>query len=266
MPISVVTVLLLIHLSFFLVTVLTAAQELLDRSRQHLETGIAMFQSVGDTANIALLMSNTGRLWRISGHAMGLCRSERREEFAELADYKTALDQYQSALRLLGQRRTNSGVWDSVNWELCSTYYTVGSLLQDQAPLSTLSREEVEKQVTEYMLKALKYCDVDSTGPRQVVYHYRAGVIHQRLASLYHHAYRSYDPKDVSARRKKLKQLSQLHYSKASALFLSLDRIADFLRSILESAGLMVSGEYGMVQYRYYIHCQGFKPRVSTVF
>ena len=224
---------------------LAAAQELLERSRHLIQAGIVRFQSVGDTANIALLLSNTGRLWRISGHAKGLCRSERREEFAELADYKSALDQYQAALRTLAQRRANPGVWDSVNWELCSTFYTVGSLLQDQAPLSTFSRDEAEKQVTEYLLKALKYCDVDSAGPRQVVYHYRAGVIHQRLASLYHHAYRSYDSKDVSPRRKKLKQLSQLHYSKASALFLSLDRTADFLRSVLESAGLLVMSKYG---------------------
>jgi hypothetical protein len=224
-----------------LVSVLTAAQELLDRSRQLLETGVARFKSVGDPANTALLMSNMGRLWRISGHAKGLSRApERRQEFAEMADYQLALDQYKAALRVLGQRRVNPGVWDSVNWELCSTYFTVGSLVQDQAPLSLCSREEAEKQVTEHLLNSLKYCDLEPGGPRHVVYRYRAGVIHQRLASLYHHAYRSYDPKDLSARRKKLKQLSQLHYSKASALFLSLDRIADFLRSNLEAAGLMV--------------------------
>jgi hypothetical protein len=223
-----------------LVSVLAAAQELLDRSRQLLETGVASFEKVGDAANISLLRSNMGRLWRISGHAKGLCRAERKEEFAEMADYQMALDQYKAALRVLGLRRVNPGVWDSVNWELCSTYFTVGSLLQDQAPLSTLSREEVEKQVTEHLLNSLKYCDLEPGGPRHVVYHYRAGIIHQRLASLYHHAYRSYDSKDISSRRKKLKQLSQLHYSKASALFLSLDRIADFLRSVLEAAGLMV--------------------------
>jgi len=152
--------------------------------------------------------------------------------------YKKALNEYLTALQTLGTRKVNPSVWDSVSWELCCTYFTVGTLLQDQAPLSSLSREEAEKQVTEYLTKSLKYCDLEMSGPRQVVYQYRAAVIHQRLASLYHHSFRSFEQGDNSFRRKKLKQLSESHYSKAAPLFYQLERFGDFLRSQLEKCGL----------------------------
>merc|ERR1712106_285403 len=44
---------------------------------------------------------------------------------------------------------------------------------------------------------------------------------------------------DSSNRKKKLKQLSELHYVKASQLFLVVDRQAEFLRTVLERAGLV---------------------------
>jgi hypothetical protein len=49
--------------------------------------------------------------------------------------------------------------------------------------------------------------------------------------------YRCYATEDNSNR--KLKQLSELHYVKASQLFLVVDRLAEFLRTVLERAGLV---------------------------
>ena len=72
--------------------------------------------------------------------------------------------------------------------------------------------------------------------PRQLKYQSRAAVIHHRLASLYHHSYQCYATDDNSSRKKKLKQLSELHYVKASQLFLMVDRQAEFLRTVLEKA------------------------------
>lgn len=34
-------------------------------------------------------------------------------------------------------------VWDSVNWELSTTYFTLATLLQDYAPLSRKAQEQV---------------------------------------------------------------------------------------------------------------------------
>ena len=65
-------------------------------------------------------------------------------------------------------------------------------------------------------------------------------MIHHRLASLYHHSYRATIASDQdNARSKKLKQLSELHYGKATSLFIALDMNAQAIRTILERAGLL---------------------------
>eukprot|EP00092_Neocalanus_flemingeri_P040206 GFUD01043793.1.p1 GENE.GFUD01043793.1~~GFUD01043793.1.p1 ORF type:complete len:663 (+),score=225.82 GFUD01043793.1:208-1989(+) len=222
-------------------TAMAGAQDLFNYSRKYLNQGIAKFESISDLSNHALLLSNSGRLSRLAGHAAGLQTGQGGgAEYGgeEAAHYRSAVEYYHQALAVLGSKKTSSQIWDTVSWELSSTLFTVGTLLQDHAPLSTQSREEVEKAVTEHMSQALKYCDTESLSPRQVVYQTRAAVIHHRLASLYHHSYRCYATDDNSGRKKKLKQLSELHYVKATQLFLVVDRSAEFLRTVLERAGL----------------------------
>ncbi|KDR07629.1 Erythroid differentiation-related factor 1 [Zootermopsis nevadensis] len=81
-------------------------------------------------------------------------------------------------------------------------------------------------------MRALKYCDLDTPGPRQPVYQFRAATIHHRLASLYHKSYRTLTADD--ARRKNVLLLSRLHYEKSSHLMLQLEHPLDFLRIQLE--------------------------------
>ena len=224
------------------VTAMAGAQDLFKYSRKYLDQGIAKFESISDLANTALLLSNSGRLSRLAGHASGIHAGQDGEvEFGgeEAGHYRAAVKYYHQALAVLGNKKTSSQIWETVCWELSSTLYTVGTLLQDHAPLSTQSRDEVEKAVTEYMSQALKYCDTETVSPRQIMYQTRAAVIHHRLASLYHHSYRCYAMDDSSNRKRKLKQLSELHYIKASQLFLLVDRLAEFMRTVLERAGLM---------------------------
>lgn len=47
-------------------------------------------------------------------------------------------------MRLLGSREGHLAVWDSVNWELSTTYFTLATLLQDYAPLSRKAQEQVD--------------------------------------------------------------------------------------------------------------------------
>lgn len=47
-------------------------------------------------------------------------------------------------MRLLGGREGHLAVWDSVNWELSTTYFTLATLLQDYAPLSRKAQEQVD--------------------------------------------------------------------------------------------------------------------------
>ena len=58
-----------------------------------------------------------------------------------------AQDSYKEALKLLGDRSNQSDIWDSVCWELSTTYFTMATMLQDYAPLSTKAQEQVIKWV-----------------------------------------------------------------------------------------------------------------------
>lgn len=156
-----------------------------------------------------------------------------------------AVDYYLKALRSLGTRDIHPAVWDSVNWELSTTYFTMATLQQDYAPLSRKAQEQVrvcgagkkppasraaltaelllldrllnvlytrlqaclfsffvlsfslmknkqiEKEVSEAMMKSLKHCDVDAVSARQPLCQYRAATIHHRLASMYHSCLRN---------------------------------------------------------------------------
>lgn len=54
-----------------------------------------------------------------------------------------AFEFYNRALRCLADRKKNPEVWDTVTWELSGSYFTMATLLQDFAPLSTYAQEQV---------------------------------------------------------------------------------------------------------------------------
>ncbi|XP_015277170.1 PREDICTED: erythroid differentiation-related factor 1 [Gekko japonicus] len=144
-----------------------------------------------------------------------------------------AIDYYLKALRSLGKREVHSAVWDSVNWELSTTYFTMATLLQDYAPLSRKAQEQIEKEVSEAMMKSLKYCDVDTASARQPLCQYRAATIHHRLASMYHSCLRNQVGDEHQ--RKQHRVLVDLHYGKAVKFFQLLkDAPCELLRVQLE--------------------------------
>jgi hypothetical protein len=57
--------------------------------------------------------------------------------------------------------------------------------------LPLYKNKQIEKEVSEAMMKSLKYCDVDSVSARQPLCQYRAATIHHRLASMYHSCLRN---------------------------------------------------------------------------
>lgn len=97
---------------------------LLTQSLAHLESGVKAFETVHDEANLALLHSNTGRLMR-------LCAHMHVKQMQESHFYNKALASYQKALQVLGSRKTNPAIWDTVSWDLSTTLYTMATLLQD---------------------------------------------------------------------------------------------------------------------------------------
>uniref|UniRef100_A0A672S7Z0 Erythroid differentiation regulatory factor 1 n=1 Tax=Sinocyclocheilus grahami TaxID=75366 RepID=A0A672S7Z0_SINGR len=217
-------------------SVCVAEQELWKKSFSCFEKGMQDFNAISDSVNTALLLCNIGRLMRICAQAHCVTTSEHsRGEFSpeEALYYNKAIDYYQRALKSLGCREGHSAVWDSVNWELSTTYFTLATLLQDYAPLSRKAQEQIEREVTESMMKSLRYCDLQTESARQPLYQYRAATIHHRLASMYHSCYRN-QVGDESV-RKQHKALAEQHYSKAVRLFISLSEApCELLRTLLE--------------------------------
>ncbi|XP_029376713.1 erythroid differentiation-related factor 1 isoform X2 [Echeneis naucrates] len=213
-----------------------AEQELWKKSFSFFEKGMRDFEAIEDNTNTALLLCNTGRLMRICAQAhCAMSADQSRGEFSpeEALYYNKAIDYYLRAMKSLVSRESHPAVWDSVNWELSTTYFTLATLLQDYAPLSRKAQEQIEREVTEAMMKSLKYCDLQTESARQPLYQYRAATIHHRLASMYHSCFRNQVGDEHL--RKQHRSLAELHYSKAVCLFLSLkDAPCELLRTLLE--------------------------------
>ncbi|KAM4607022.1 erythroid differentiation-related factor 1 isoform 2-T2 [Polymixia lowei] len=211
-------------------------QELWKKSFACFDKGMQDFEAIGDSTNTALLLCNTGRLMRICAQAhCAISTDQSRGELSpeETLYYNKAIDYYLRAMKSLACRGNHTVVWDSVNWELSTTYFTLATLLQDYAPLSRKAQEQIEREVTEAMMKSLKYCDLKTESARQPLYQYRAATIHHRLASMYHSCFRNQVGDEHL--RKQHRSLAELHYSKAVRLFLSLkDAPCELLRTLLE--------------------------------
>ncbi|XP_058044368.1 erythroid differentiation-related factor 1 isoform X4 [Ahaetulla prasina] len=213
----------------------TAEQQLWKKSFSFFEKGIQNFESIDDSTNAALLLCNMGRLMRICAHAHCAVGGDFKREFSpeEALYYNKAVDYYLKALRSLNKREVHPAVWDSVNWELSTTYFTMATLLQDYAPLSRKAQEQIEKEVSESMMKSLKYCDVELMTTRQPLCQYRAATIHHRLASMYHSCLRNQVGDEHQ--RKQHRILVDLHYGKAVKFFQLLkDAPCELLRVQLE--------------------------------
>ncbi|XP_063818313.1 erythroid differentiation-related factor 1 [Pseudophryne corroboree] len=217
-------------------SVSSAEQELWKKSFSCFEKGIVNFEAIKDNTNIALLLCNSGRLMRICAQAhCGNGSDASRGEFSpeEALYYNKAIDYYHKALKSLDKRELHPAVWDSVYWELSTTYFTMATLLQDYAPTSRKAQEQIEREVTEAMMKSLKYCGVETVSARQPLCQYRAATIHHRLASMYHSCLRNQVGDEHL--RKQHRILADLHYSKSVKLFQFLkDAPCELLRVQLE--------------------------------
>ncbi|XP_041454164.1 erythroid differentiation-related factor 1-like [Lytechinus variegatus] len=218
----------------------TFEQELWKESYRCFDTGVKSFEEVSDSINVALLNCNMGRLMRLcaqsyaSGGSMGP-----NSEFSpkEKHYYVKAAECYARGLHILGHKSGHVTLWDSISWELCSTYFNMACLMQDQPPVATSSLAEIEKDVLEFMSKALTLCDVeDTSSSRHPLYQYRAATIHHRLASMYHNSIRS---QSSHMKKKHTKTLAELHYTKAVKLFKEMDRPVELIRVELERVALL---------------------------
>ncbi|KAF5299483.1 hypothetical protein FQR65_LT01064 [Abscondita terminalis] len=196
-----------------------------NKAEPYLKRGLEIFEKIKNDSNVALLYTNIGHLHRILAHASSpreRCELTSKEKL----HYNKAFINYKKALQVLGDRSHSPGIWDVVKWELSTALFTMATILHDH-PNPALSRTDAEKEVTETLHQALKYCDLDEGNPKFPLYQFRAALIHYRLGSLNHSSI--WNLINDTVNRKGAIHLSKLHYCKATSLFLaSMDAINYF--------------------------------------
>jgi len=205
-------------------------------AQHHLDLGQAEFAKIGDNYNQALLLSNAGRLMRLA--ALYRCSPDKPGlQPVERAFYDKALILYRKGLEVLGSRKCGPQVWDVIMWEMSTTLFTMATLYQDNPPAKTdKSEEEVERELTDLLTKALQSCDLDTTDFRQCMYQFRAAMLHYRLGSLYQQMYRTKQMDE--SKRKKVLHLVNYHYDKSELLMKKLEHPLEYLRLQIERVAL----------------------------
>lgn len=90
-----------------------------------------------------------------------------------------------------------------------------------------LQTDQTEQEIIELLLGSLRFCDVDTVGPHQIMYQIRSGLIYHHLGNIYCRSYWLETNNDV--RKKKLLRLCRLYYDKGSKLFESIEAPLEFI-------------------------------------
>ncbi|XP_037935160.1 erythroid differentiation-related factor 1-like isoform X1 [Teleopsis dalmanni] len=198
--------------------------------------GILTFIQVGDNVNLAFLYCNMGRFMRFRAH---LYQVDENSEIVKIqkAFYNEAFSYYEKAKDILGTRKLNAELWDLVHWELSTATFTLAKQLQDFSTTDPTTQLDLEKEVLELLQKSLKLCDVEHAGSRQILYTYRSGLIHKRIASFHYSQLRN-NCTDAALLPKTTLQLCKYHYERAANILDSLKEASDFLTVQLERVSL----------------------------
>lgn len=204
------------------------------KAEGYLQRGLTLFENVKDTANVALLYTNIGHLYRLLAHAN--TPADRGEiTHQEKLHYNKAIINYKKALQVLGDRENCPGIWDAVKWELSTALFNMGWIMHENPP-SHLSKTEAEREVIETLQRALQYCDFDENNPKYPLYIYRAANIHYRIGSLYHS--HIWTTSNDSSNRKNIIQLAKINYEKAAKMYFQSSDALQFLTAQMQRFAL----------------------------
>ena len=125
--------------------VIQEIKDLFRKSFENFDAGIQAFEKIHDVSNVVLLHSNLGRLMRYHAEFYTPIVDGVRQEFSpqERQSYQKAFDYYLRGLKLVEHRPDLVDVYRTLSWELSNSYFTMATLLQDYAPLSSVSQEDV---------------------------------------------------------------------------------------------------------------------------
>lgn len=122
-------------------------EKLWKNSYSCLMEGLGRFQQTASIPNQALLYANLGSLMRscAQAHRAGGEEEGQGLEFSpqEKLYYSKAAEFYIQGKQALRWRSTHSPIWDNLVADLSLVYFTMGKVMQENAPLSRLTPQEV---------------------------------------------------------------------------------------------------------------------------
>uniref|UniRef100_A0A336KHL9 CSON010590 protein n=1 Tax=Culicoides sonorensis TaxID=179676 RepID=A0A336KHL9_CULSO len=199
--------------------------------------GIKLFEEVKDSTNLILMLTNMGRFMRLRAH-MPLPGEKANDANIIRKFYNEAFEYYQRALGIVGNRKFNPELHELISWELSGATFNYAKSLQDFGLVDKrLSTEEVEQSVVEALQKALRLCHTETGNSKQVLYTFRAGLIHHRLGSLYHNFWLRSDVDET--KKKTYFTLCRMHYEKSAKIFMGLNETREFLEVQLKRISVM---------------------------
>lgn len=216
-------------------TVDSSYQQTAKKSYDFLMKAVTLFEGVKDSINLIICNLNLGRFFRLSAHINIFHDAQIAKSLqAQKKMYQESFNSYHRALAILENRKANPELWDMVAWELSTATFNLAKQMQDNG-VTDGDTVELERDVLDMLLKALKLCDLETNSSRQVLYCFRAGLIHHRLGSFYHQSLRT--TADDAKKRTTL-QLCRLNYKKALNLLESLKEFKDYLQVQMERIAL----------------------------
>lgn len=210
-------------------------QQVAKKSYDFLMKAVTLFEGVKDSVNLIICNLNLGRFFRLSAH-INIFHEIQAVKSLQMQKkmYQESFNSYHRALAILENRKTNPELWDMVSWELSTSTFNLAKQMQDNGATDG-STDELERDVLDMLMKALKLCDLETNSSRQVLYCFRAGLIYHRLGSFYHQALRTIS--DDTKKRTTL-QLCRLNYEKSSNLLESLKEFKDYFQVQMERIAL----------------------------
>lgn len=210
--------------------------EIANKSHSYLKKAVELFEFVQDTVNTVICNLNLGRFFRLVAHinVFNIDCPQKATILIQKKMYQESFDSYNKALAILVNRKNNPEVWDMVTWELSTATFTLAKQMQDNSTEDE-KIDEIEREVLEMLMKSLKLCDLETNGPRHVLYCFRAGLIHHRIGSFYHQQLRRIS--DDTKKRTTL-QICRLNYEKSINLLQQLKEFKEFFQVQLERIAL----------------------------
>lgn len=210
-------------------------QQTAKKSYDFLMKAVTLFEGVKDSMNLIICNLNLGRFFRLSAH-INIFQEIQAEKSLQMQKkvYQESFNSYNRALAILENRKANPELWDMVTWELSTATFNLAKQMQD-CSTSEVSTEDLEREVLEMLMKALKLCDLETNSSRQVLYCFRAGLIYHRLGSFYHQSLRTVVD---DTKKRTILQLCRLNYEKSANLLESLKEFKDFFQVQIERIAL----------------------------